>query len=269
MNSPLISYLLAIKQEPGPSVTRQLAALLKKRLLSIAIDMLSSVLTKNPNYYWRRPDLTFVRSYEEAMSALEDDKALATTDRERFYTIPAEFDPLMLFLFFRQNFCGSTFCHVLKSQDLNTESASQQETEPTSLDSSNFVFYYNSSKVNSKFQGLSTLTDKGASYSRQLGTGIAIIEVQLVDSEGCQVKKIDVPRASFSNGILTTSPDSFCLREASLSSLPKSNDSHRIKVKITDTALKRDVLHEWIALSLNQAMLGWAVGTLDTRAAGC
>lgn len=50
-------------QKPGPSITTQLAQLLRRRLLLIAVDMLSSVLTKNPHFHWKWADLKFIRNF--------------------------------------------------------------------------------------------------------------------------------------------------------------------------------------------------------------
>jgi len=81
------------------------------------LDMLSSVLTKNPYYTWRQADLSFVQSYEATIRGLEDEKTKSMEDHKRCYIIPGvALDPVMLFLFFRQNFCGSTFCHVLRQE---------------------------------------------------------------------------------------------------------------------------------------------------------
>ena len=51
--------------EPGPSVTLQLRILLQRRLLLIAVDMLSSVLVKNPHFSWKLPDYEFIKTFEK------------------------------------------------------------------------------------------------------------------------------------------------------------------------------------------------------------
>lgn len=50
--------------DPGPSITEQLCDLLRRRIMLIGVDLLSSVLTKNPHYKWREGDLEFVQSFE-------------------------------------------------------------------------------------------------------------------------------------------------------------------------------------------------------------
>jgi len=250
---------------PGPSVTRQLTTILKKRLLSIAVDMLSSVLTKNPYYYWRKADLAFVQSYEETVKALEDDAGPSGIDRERTYVIPGNaIDPLMQFLFFRQNFAGSTFCHTLKSLEWSgstTASVDVEKEDAIRLDGLNFVFYYNNapSKVNPKFQGRSTLTDKGAAYSREVGTGIGIIEIELLDSYGGRVRAVS-PHDTMSEtkSPLANSSQSIRLLKVDEAYPNIHGSKYGVRVKITDTALKRDVLHDWVWLSFNQAMVSCA-----------
>ena len=46
--------------EPGPSVTHQLKLLLQRKILQISTEMLSSVLTKNPHFSWKRADMDFI-----------------------------------------------------------------------------------------------------------------------------------------------------------------------------------------------------------------
>ena len=60
--------------EPGPSVTEQLRRLLQRRLLLIAVDQLSNVLTKNPHFKWKPFDFDFLRSFENEWKQLEEEK---------------------------------------------------------------------------------------------------------------------------------------------------------------------------------------------------
>ena len=54
------------------------------------------------------------------------------------------------------------------------------------LESLDFVIFYNDSpsKLDPKFQALSTLTSKGSEFSRKIGSGLAVIELCLLDSTG-------------------------------------------------------------------------------------
>jgi len=99
---------------PGPSITKQLTSLLERRVLLIAVDMLSNVLMKNPHFNWKFPDFKFLRSFEEDWSSLEESKATTVEAQDCFYEFPAEADdPCMVLLMFRQNICGSSFFHRL------------------------------------------------------------------------------------------------------------------------------------------------------------
>jgi hypothetical protein len=259
--------------EPGPSVTRQLKKLLQKRLLIIAIDMLSSVLTKNPLYNWRDPDFAFVRNFrEEWLSLQEDDgKPAESAESERHYAFPAAvYDPVMVLLYFRQNLGGSTFFHRLQGTEneraLKTD-LSSHDRDPIHgasnlvLNWSSFAFYYNNapSKLDPKTQALSTLTSKGRGFSRSAGTGIAIIEPSLVDEDGREVRELSV---ALPPGQKESSID-FPMESLRMSrvdspigrSSETSSSRHTLRVKITGTALKRAVLHEWILLTFNQVLL--------------
>jgi hypothetical protein len=94
-----IDLLVYGVQEPGPSITIQLTQLLRRRLLLIAVDMLSSVLTKNPHFHWKRADLNFIRSFEEDWRSLDpsdDVKAEAQVLEYEFPRNPT--DPGMVLL---------------------------------------------------------------------------------------------------------------------------------------------------------------------------
>jgi hypothetical protein len=261
--------------EPGPSVTKQLKKLLQKRLLIIAIDMLSSVLTKNPLYNWRDQDFAFVRNFQkEWLSLQEDDGNPAEFEEsERHYEFPAAvYDPGMVLLYFRQNLGGSTFFHRLQG----TENERMLKTDPSSHDRdptdgasnlvvnwSSFAFYYNNapSKLDPKTQALSTLTSRGREFSRSAGTGIAIVEPSLVDQEGREVTELSValPPGQKDSSIefpiesLRMSRVDFPKGESNETS--SSRHTLRLKIKITGTALKCAVLHEWILLTFNQALV--------------
>ena len=86
-------------QEPGPSITIQLAQLLRRRLLLIAVDMLSAVLTKNPHFHWKKADLNFIRGFEEDWRSLDPSDDAKTGDQVLEYEFPRyPTDPGMVLL---------------------------------------------------------------------------------------------------------------------------------------------------------------------------
>jgi hypothetical protein len=59
--------------ECGPSITKQLRDLLERRIMLIGVELLSSVLTKNPHYKWRQGDLQYVSNFHSAWNNLSQD----------------------------------------------------------------------------------------------------------------------------------------------------------------------------------------------------
>lgn len=255
-------------KKPGPSVTQQLNVLLQRRLLLIAVEMLSSVLTKNPHFRVGAADLDFLRSFDHEWMKLANEKG-QTDGREEYYEFPdIVTDPCMVVLMFRQNLCGSTFFHRLN--DIGYERLSPSVTESHRLESGgsilkwnehDFTLYYNNapSKLDQSFQGVSTLTEKGASLSRQVGSGIAMIEILLVRANGTPVDEVVFGEPT--EGTFDASGrDPSNLRFRKLSSFPEeSSDKICVRVRITDTALSRKHLHEWIELTLNQSLATWII----------
>lgn len=257
--------------EPGPSVTRQLKKLLQKRLLIIAIDMLSSVLTKNPLYNWRDADFAFVRNFrEEWLSLLEDKgKPAESEESERYYAFPAAvYDPVMVLLYFRQNLGASTFFHRLQGTEnerVPKNNLSSHDRDPVHgasnlvVNWSSFAFYYNNapSKLDPKTQG--TLTSKGLKFSRSAGSGIAILEPSLVDDDGREVTELSValPPDQKDSCIEFPMESLRMIRVDSPRGRSSETSSSRytLRVKITGTTLKRAVLHEWILLTFNQGVV--------------
>jgi hypothetical protein len=256
--------------DPGPSVTNQLRVLLQRRLLLIAVDMLSNVLTKNPHFKWKQADFLFLRSFEKEWTKLEGAETRRSS-QYRYYKFPNMIkDPCMVLLFLRQNLCGSTFFHRLNDIDQAGHNPSPPITAAATKDYSGdevvlkmnqheFSLYYNyaPSKLEPTFQGLSTLTEKGAEYCRQTGTGIAMIEFTLVKGNGDYVDETTFARLT---------PDCYGVRELpanmrmqALTSFPIPGEDNCVcaRVKITDTALNRNTLHDWISLALNQATVAW------------
>ena len=244
--------------DPGPSVTSQLTAIIQKRLQQIAVDVLSAVLTKNPSFNWKAPDLTFVRSFESIWNKLEGNtQDVSTLDKVRMYEFPDEelFDPGMILLCLRQNLCGSTYFNRLNTGD--SKAVAIQLDASIKIEDFGLQFYYNNapSKLDPKFQQISTLTSKGAEYARAAGTGLAIIDVELFSSSGRPVDRVRIGTRPAVSPLVRLQPESISFTQIS----ERSGFVPYVKVTITGTALDATVLHNWVLLSLNQTLLSWAI----------
>ena len=256
--------------EPGPSVTNQLRKLLQRRILQIAADMLSSVLTKNPHFHWKTTDVDFIRSFESDWMRGQGEER--SSPQDCYYEFPAHVnDPCMVILIFRQNLCGSTFFHRLN--DVGHDGLSPPIEQCRDLDEGGvllrwndhaFTLYYNNapSKLDPGFQAVSTLTPKGAALSREAGNGIAILEMSLVKSSGDSVEDLEFAKpVHVSDSTIEISMDS--LRFRKLDVFPAIwRDSTCVRVRITNSDLAREYLHEMIELTLNQALIAWTTERL-------
>ena len=281
-NTDGVELLVFGLHQPGPSVTHQLARLLQRRLLVLAVDTLSAVLTKNPHFNWKPADIHFLRSYEESWRSLEDDQEGPAFNHDIEYAVPGfVYDPIMLLVYFRQNICGSTFFHRLQEASPETEfthssSTSLQEDESSGhpaaagdgqvitvpFDSREFALFYNNapSPLDPEFQPVCTLTEKGAEYSRKAGTGIALIQVTLIDKDGRVVKELTVGQApNESESMPAFDAGSLRLKKVEVGSADGKLSDFFIRVSITDTVLDREALHSWVELTLNQVLVAWII----------
>lgn len=264
-------------RKPGPSVTEQLSVLLQRRLLLIGADMLSSVLTKNPHFKWKPADFQFLRSFDSEWREIVNED---TDEKNRCYYFKfpeGVYDPCMVSLLFRQNLCGSTFFHRLNdiSQDGSTPSPSISVSGMLAsggtklrMNSHDFSVYYNNapSKLDPAFQGFNTLTEKGADYCRKTGQGIAIVEFTLVNGKkdsADELRFAEPPSPTFSVSELPHSQARMqCFDEINSDA---SDDSIFVRIHVTDTALNREILKDWLLLSFNQALVGWISERLFER----
>jgi hypothetical protein len=259
-------------REPGPSVTMQLRMLLQRRILQIAVDMLSAVLTKNPHFNWKQADLDFLSSFETDWKSL-DDESVEGMQKERLYMFPTQVnDPFLVLLMFRQNLCGSTFFHRLHEVGGEGDKGAVpsishglllSEGVSVVFNTADFTVYYNNapSKLDPNFQGVSTLTAKGEEYCRLAGAGIAIIQLSLVHADGSPVQDISVGQpVQAEDSALTIPVEDLRLRR--VDGCQADVGGFCVRVRIIDTALKRKFLHEWIWLTLNQALVGWTLERL-------
>ena len=242
--------------KPGPSITKQLVSLLKRKILTFSLDALSSLLKKNPWFNLLHSDLMFIKSFEGALRELDsnDEDGSPPSDSIRIYSLPQHIrDPLIIMLMFRQNVCGSTFIQHLHYDDASTGTVQLQEDHGDFKlrfnELTEFQFYFNShpSQLDPNFQPLTTLTYKGREFSRKAGSGIAIIEVNLMygnDAE-CEIIVGKQGEAINSNTLHVNE------RDISLSRYNPPSDEHcwKIKVEITNTTVDIDIIHQ-VSLSL-------------------
>ena len=94
-NPHIIELLVYGCNAPGPSITDQLVCLLRRKLLTITLDALSSLLKKNPWFNLLASDLAFINGFGSALSRLDHESSLAPARRE--YILPPNVkDPLLL-----------------------------------------------------------------------------------------------------------------------------------------------------------------------------
>lgn len=285
--SDSVELLVCGLSHPGPSVTRQLNRLLQRKVHMLAVDALSAVLTKNPHLKWKASDLSFLRHYRESYQPTDDEKRAMSGFEENVveYAVPSYLcDPIMLLVYFRQNICGSTFFHRLHQANTDSSASNTSHndndgslispsfpsndaaTSAVPFDPLEFVLFYNNapSPLDPDIQPVCTLTTKGAEYARTTGTGIAIIEVTLIDSSGKLVQKLDVGQVpDETHGLSEWNAAAFRLQKLEKRSESgkggRSIPSFRIRVSIADTALNRTALHSWVELTLNQVLIAWVI----------
>lgn len=260
---------------PGPSVTHQLKVLLQRRLLVIAVEMLSAVLTKNPHFRVSASDLDFLQSFDMEWTSLAKEES-TPYPADMFYEFPEfVYDPTLVLLMFRQNLCGSTFFHRLN--DIGYERLSPAITESRRMENGGselkwnnheFTLYYNNAAttLNQSFQGVSTLTERGAELSRQIGNGIAMIEILLIRADGSPMDEVTFAEPARPCDDLhgLENANARCRR---LPVFPESGcKGVCVRIRVTDTGLSRRHLHEWTELSLNQAMTSWIIERQIERA---
>ena len=179
-------------------------------------------------------------------------------------------DPCLVLFMFRQNLCGSTFFHRLHEVGWETDKNSMPSIDDSLLESgslsfpindSDFTIYFNNSpsKLDPTYQGVSTLTDQGEKYCRQAGTGIAIIELSLLRGDGNPVAEIDFgATVKPQDSDISVPMEELRIRQDNGDNGPVDvAGNYAVRVRIIDTALKRQYLHDMIELTLNQALIGW------------
>mmetsp|Transcript_25433 Transcript_25433/g.37566 ORF Transcript_25433/g.37566 Transcript_25433/m.37566 type:complete len:1823 (-) Transcript_25433:3041-8509(-) len=187
-----VKFLVFGIQQPGPSVTIQLSRLLQRKILMLEVDTWSTVLTKNPQFSWKAADIEFLKTFRSRWSHLEEDSKEKKINKSGYWfkLPPSVYDPLSVIMYFQQNLCGSTFFHRLNT------SIEEEECTPSStfllggedgveisFCPNEFLLFYNNapSPLDPKYQAC-TLTEQGKKYSRQTGSGVALIKLMLMDT---------------------------------------------------------------------------------------
>ena len=281
-NVDLISFLVYGIDTPDESITVQLPRLLQRKMISLSVDVLSLVLQKNPHYSLLPADIDFIESFQEKWKKIEtDDLSLSNNETDNIcdYEFPIYvYDPVLILLYFRQNIIGSTFFHRLQESIIDDEGdkANKFVFKPpnamrnlesglhTRFDSRHLRMFYNNapSPLNPDLQPISTLTSKGKAFCTQAGNGIALIDFLLFRGDGSLVENIYVGASSPpTHASMDTAKEFSPLRKLSeTESLNgKALFPYRLRVKIANTTLNSNALHQWIELTFNQALSGWLI----------
>ena len=271
---------------PGPSITEQLCRLLEKMLITIAIEALSSVLTKNPFFPLLPSDISFLHRFEAKLKEIEGDSSLPATGYDRTYVFPDFVNPMFVLLHFRQNICGSGFFHRLneagsEEKSILDDSASSSQRAASDSEISNkkslrfdpgdFALFYNNSpsQVDPTYQPVSTLTKMGDTFRRKSGSGIALVEVKLLNPDRSPINSIQISEGNKLSDALPghLDPPLHMLRFRPVEDdTSLSESSYLLSVKIVNTLLDVNILHSWVNLSLNQAAAGWVIEKQLTQA---
>ena len=231
--------------------------------MTLCVEIISTGLTKSQHFNLHQSDVDFVKSFEHKWRKLGHE--VSSLEGE-FYEFPlAVYDPVLVLLYFRQNISGSTFFNLWQ---LSSTDRSQREYEldvstnatfessagaSCKLDHRDFSLCYNATRfqLDPEFQAVSTLTDKGKDFSREAGTGMALIELKLLDPK-CPFSTItdavvgQIPGQEFDALKLLES-----LRLKKISRLEVMNTSScttlsRLSVRIYNTTLKVEAVYRWI-----------------------
>jgi hypothetical protein len=250
----------------GASITKQLDCLIKKKLMTLCVETISTELTKSQHFDLSQSDIEFIKSFEETWRSLENEVS-SSQSHEEFYEYPLlVYDPVLVLLCFRQNISGSTFFNIWRR---NTTQSIQQTERETSLlntesnynvrdgasftfDHNDFSLCYNATQfqLNPEFQAVSTLTDKGKEFSRKAGTGIALIDIKLLDPKDSSQKISDIsvgkiPKERIDHLQIL---DNLSFRRLSKAEVTSSNHQGqtRFSVRIYNTTLDVEAIYRWI-----------------------
>lgn len=177
-----------------------------------------------------------------------------------------------------QNICGSGFFHHLNEADTEASDSDTDISNSTNhcddkggivlpFDKSHFSLFYNNSpsQVDPHYQPVSTLTKRGDQYRKKSGTGIALVEIELLDGDGSRVDSIrtgnfaQLKNCDYSLELLRVRRIFDESNEVTSSSPAVSSRNYRVHIRIVNTLLDARILQSWIELSLNQALVGFRI----------
>jgi len=244
----------------GESITKQLDRLIKKKLMTLCIETISTELTKSQHFDLPQADVDFVKSFENTWRLLDNDHSRAA--EEEFYEFPiAVHDPVLVLLFFRQNISGSTFFNFWRRNGNSTSPAIDASEEKAASESGvrsgvhfnfdhrDFSLCYNATQfqLNPGFQSVSTLTDTGKEFSRKAGTGMALIEIKLLDQNLAPIRDATVGRIPEQEFGVLKLLDSLHFRRLSTQDLTR-NGQYCLSVRIFNTTLEVEPIYRWIGM---------------------
>ena len=261
---------------PDESITVQLTRLLQKKMVMLSVDALSCVLQKNPHYNLLQADIKFLEMFQNVWKKIEPENE-NYRNNDCYYEFPKYvYDPVLIMMYFRQNIIGSTYFHRLQEavieNDLEKGSGTTFRAPSSSsflksglllrYDFKHFRIYYNNapSPLNPNLQPISTLTNKGRGLKIKTGNGIALIDFFLLRGDGTSVENVyvgaSVPPAHVAQDL---KEEFHPFRKLSDNEIFEGRTLYpfRLRVSIYNTTLNSDALHQWIELTLNQALVGW------------
>jgi hypothetical protein len=266
-NSHVIELLVYGIEQPGPVITEELVRLLQRKLLMLPLDALSSVLNKNPQYNLLATDMSFINNFSRRLKEIEPEIESNNNGCLRTYELPSHVeDPLTLLLMFRQNICGSTFIQRLhyESNEVDMQLSDMMEVNAedgsiilNGLPGNEFCFFFNSLGLglDPAAQHVTTLTAQGRIYSRQAGSGIAVIQVSLLHGSS-SADHICVGKGdTMLETTLGVSKEYISLNPAA----DESKGTYKLVVKVTNTTVDLEAIQKWVNLSLCQVLAAYTI----------
>ena len=266
-NSHVIELLVYGIAKPGPVITEELVRLLQRKLLMLPLDALSSVLNKNPQYNLLTTDMSFINNFSRRLKEIEPEVESVDGNCVKTYELPSHVeDPLILLLMFRQNICGSTFIQLLhyESDEVDVQFSDMlgENTEDGSitlngLPGNEFCFFFNSLGLglDPTAQHVTTLTNQGRIYSRQAGSGIAVIQVSLLHGS-TPASRICVGKGDeMLENSLRVSKEYMSLNQ----NVDMSKETYKLLVKVTNTTVDIEAIQKWVYLSLCQVLAAYTI----------
>jgi hypothetical protein len=254
-------------KKPGTSITKQLDHIIKKKLLTMAVESISLSLAKSNRFKLSSEDINFITSFQSTWRKLDEggDTRASESNDEHFFAVPSfVFDPIMMLLYFRQNISGSSFFNIwhqdrkneIVPDTCNTLSDSEVLSRQYVFDRHDFSLYYNATRfqLDPQYQAVSTLTKKGEEYSRKASTGIALVEFRLLDRtkplNESEVQEKCVKTSSSMKFSMPTNMSDLKMKRLLLDEIHLSGDNFSeafcVGVKIHNTTLDVEAIYDWI-----------------------